>query len=224
MSARAWLAGGIALLCVGCGGLLTSRATPEQTYYLRAPAVAGAAPLAASVRVNHPQADPGLDSPRITLRQSDHRMSFYSGARWAAPVPDVLEALAVQTLRAQGAWSSVGDSASPFPADYVLLITVRRFDADYGAGGAAPDVRVVLECVLARREAREVVTSFSVEGSATAGANRQAAVVAAFEQATGAALQGLAAHSLEAAAADLPQLHAAQNAETPTPSSTRPSQ
>ena len=222
---RRYAPAAVAALCAGCTGLLTSHAAPEQTYYLRPPGtVAGSAPLGTSLRVSHPQADPGLDSPRITLRQSDHRLSFYTGARWAGPVPDLLEALAVQTLRADAAWSSVGDSTSPFPSDYVLLMTVRRFDADYDADNSAPTVRVALDCVLARREAREVVASFSVEGSASAGANRQSAVVAAFEQATGSALQALAARSREAARTDLPQLHPAQNADTPTPSSTRPSQ
>ena len=190
-----------------CSGLLTSSASPEQIYYLRAPAlVSGGAPLAASLRVGHPQTDPGLDTPRITLRQADHRMSFYTGARWPGPVPDLIESLAVQTLRTDGAWASVEDSTSPFPSDYLLQTTVRRFDADYSDGAAAPQVHVALDCILGRREGRDVVASFTVEGSAAAAANRQAAVVDAFEQALGTALQGLAQRALEAARTDLPHL------------------
>ena len=83
----ALLPGGCAaLLLSGCSGLLHSSAPPEQTYYLRAPAVAGtAAPgtdaagtdaagtdaasvhsSGVSLRVGHPVADPGLDSPRTS--------------------------------------------------------------------------------------------------------------------------------------------------------------
>ena len=220
----------LAVLLAGCSGLLHSNAPPEQTYYLRPPAAAApAAPgaavatpdsLAVSLRVGHPFTDPGLDSPHIMLLQPDRRMDFYVGSRWPAPVPEVVEALTVQTLRASGQWSSVEDSRSPFPSNYLLQIAVRRFDADYTAGGAAPEVHVVFDCIMGRREGREVVATFVAAGSATASANRLAAVVAAFEQAAGAALTTLAQQAAQAARSD----HSVQNAAAPSPSSTRQSQ
>lgn len=116
----------VALLCAlsACSGLFKSTARPEQTYYLRSPAAASAGaeggaappPLGVSVRIGHPLAAPGLDSPHIMLVQADHRMNFFAGSRWAAPAPDLIEALLVQTLRASGLWTSVEDTASPFPS------------------------------------------------------------------------------------------------------------
>ncbi len=219
-----------AALLGGCGGLLRSTAAPEQTYYLRAPAVpaggaaaSGSAPLS-SLRVARPLADPGLDTSHIMLLESDHRMSFYTGSRWPAPMPQMLGSLAVQTLRAAGQWVSVEDSASAFPSDYLLQITVRRFDADYGSGAAAaPEVHVVLDCNIGRRDGREVIGSFVVAGSATAGANRLGAVVGAFEQATDAALTALTAQAVAAVQADMARI-SAQKATTPAPSSSRQSQ
>jgi len=215
----------------GCGSLLQSNAKPEQTYYLRAPAVpAGAVTASAtspepSLRVGHPLADPGLDTSHIMLLQNDHRMSFYTGARWPAAMPDLVGSLAVQTLRASGNWASVQDPASPFPADYLLQITVRRFDADYSdapGGSAAPAAQVVFDCSIGRREGREVVSSFVVAGSATAAANRLGEVVAAFEQATDTALQQLAQQSRAVVRADAER--ATQNGAAPAPSSSRQSQ
>jgi cholesterol transport system auxiliary component len=214
----------------GCGGLLRSTAAPEQTYYLRAPqpaagsaAVPGAERLS-SMRVARPLADPGLDSSHITLLETDHRMSFYTGSRWPAPMPQMLGALAVQTLRASAQWLSVEDSASAFPSDYLLQITVRRFDAEYSGGaGAAPEVHVVLDCNIGRREGREVIGSFLVSGSASAAANRMGDVVGAFEQATAAALTALSAQAVSAVQADVARL-SAQKAATPAPSSSRQSQ
>jgi cholesterol transport system auxiliary component len=201
---RAALLGGT-LAASGCAGLLHSTAAPEQTYLLRAPvppaASAPAAPPGAalanpaglpSIRVLHPDADPGLDSARIILVQPDHRLSFYAASRWPGPVPDLIGALALETLRASGAWQSVQDSDSPFPSDFLLRITVRRFEADYTGGGPAPDVHVVLDCVIGRREGREVLASFIAQGTATAAADRMSAVVAAFEQAADEALDSLA--------------------------------
>jgi cholesterol transport system auxiliary component len=205
-----------ALAVSGCAGLFHSTATPEQTYLLRAPPPpalsAPAAPAGAalanpaglpSIRVLQPGAAPGLDSTHIMLVQADHRLNFYAGSRWPGPVPSLIEALTVETLRASGAWQSVEDSDSPFPSDYLLRITVRRFEADYtgGGGGAAPDVHVVLDCIVGRREARDVVASFVAEGTATAAADRMSAVVAAFEQATDQSLDSLARQARTAVAA-----------------------
>jgi len=220
------------LLCTilsgGCTGLFHSTAHPEQTYYLRAPAAAAGdgapatAAVAGSLRVGHPVAAPGLDSSHIMLVQADHRMNFYIGSRWPAPVADVLEALAVETLRASGAWTSVEDSTSPFPSDYLLQVAVRRFEADYTAGGAVPEVHVTLDCIIGRRAGRDVVATFVVSGAALATANRLSDVVSAFEQATGAALGALSQQATQAvrAAAE----HAAQNQDRPTPSISRQSQ
>ena len=219
----------LAALAGGCGGLLRSTAAPEQSYYLNAPALpAGSAagtpaPQATSLRVGRPLADPGLDTSHIMLLQSDHRMSFYSGARWPAPMPQMLGALAVTTLRASGHWASVEDSASPFPSDYLLQITVRRFDADYTQSPGAPQVHVVLDCSIGRRDGRDVVATFVIAGNAAASANRLAEVVGAFEQATDSALSALTEQSLIAIrAADA--AHAAQKAASPAPSSSLQSQ
>jgi cholesterol transport system auxiliary component len=200
---------GAALSCVllsACSGLLHSSKQPDQTYYLRAPVGAPAAtPTAtavpgagASLRVEQPIASPGFDSSHIMLVQADHRMNFYARSRWPGPAPQVIQALAVETLRASGAWNSVQDSTSPFPANYLLQITLSRFDADYSGGGAAPEVHVVFDCTIGRRAGREVIASFVAQGAATAAADRMGDVVAAFEQASAAALTSLSQQAEEA--------------------------
>jgi len=233
LAALLW-GGCAALVLGGCSGLLHSSARPEQTYYLRAPATAGtAAPgsgatgsdaaashaTGVSLRVGHPVADPGLDSPRIMLVQADHRMNFYSGSRWAAPAPELIESLAVQTLSASGDWSSVESSGSPFPSDYLLQIALRRFEADYTSGGSAPVVHVLLDCIVGRREGRDVIAIFVAQGDAAAASNRLSAVVGAFEQASGAALEALGRQTAQAVRTQ--RQHAPQNGENPVPSMRR---
>ena len=213
-----------AALCLatlgGCGSLFQSRAKPEQTYVLRAPpagttgaegaaasaagaaATATASPPAAALaplQVAHPLAGPGLDGPHIILVQPDHRMNFYLGSRWPAPLPDMVEALAVETLRASGEWQSVQDSGSPFISEYLLSIAVRRFEADYTRGrSSAPQVEVVLDCTLGARQGRELVASFVAEGSATAAGDHMSEVVAAFETAASAALTSMSGQAVAA--------------------------
>jgi cholesterol transport system auxiliary component len=197
----------LGLAVAGCSGLLHSNAPPVQIYTLRAPSASDAgtdqtAATAASVRVAHPRAAPGLETAQIVLLQSDHRMNVYAASAWAADAPALLESLAVVTLRGSGHWRSVQDAESPFPSDYMLQISIAHFDADYSDDtGAPPTVRVTLDCTLGKAMGRDIITTFVASGSAVAGANRLSEVVAAFQQATDAAMTSL---SQQAAAATRP--------------------
>ena len=89
---------------------------------------------------------------------------------------------------------------------------------------------MTLDCIIGRREGRDVVASFLAAGAALAVANRQSEVVAAFEEATRKALTQLAAASERAVREAAGQgagraAHSgAQNEDRPVPSISRPSQ
>jgi cholesterol transport system auxiliary component len=210
----------VSFLIAGCAGGLRSDAPPSQVYVLRATAAARVAAdaggsavtravdaerasdgtaAAPSVQLPRPSADPGLATEAIVLVRTDRRMDSYLGSRWAADLPDVVETLAIDTLRASGAWAAVHESPSPFVADYLLQINIRRFEADYTGGGVAPRVFVVLDCTLARRIGRDLVATFVAEGAADARENKLSSVVAAFEEAANAALTTMADRSAAAA-------------------------
>jgi cholesterol transport system auxiliary component len=189
-----------AVLATGCASGLRSSAPASQTYILRATVPAQAAPAApptATLQVQLPLAAPGLQSERIVIVQSGHRMSYYAGSEWAAEVPDLVEELTVERLRAAGDWTAVFDASSTLTSDYLLQIRIRRFEAEYG-GEAPPAAQVVFDCTLARRSDHAALSSFTAHGSAAAGANRLGAVVAAFEEAVNAALGEVVTSSAQA--------------------------
>ena len=196
----------LGLVVAGCTSLLRSNVPPVQVYTLRAADDASAdgtaeahSAVAASLRVAHPLAGPGLGSSGIVLLQPDHRMNVYAASAWASDAPTLVEAVVSQRLRATGQWSSVEDAESPFPSDYLLQISIRRFEADYSAGGAVPPtVHVTLDCALGAEEGRTVLSSFVAEGSAVAGANKLSEVVAAFQQATDQAVASLSQQAFAA--------------------------
>jgi ABC-type uncharacterized transport system auxiliary subunit len=97
----------------------------------------------------------------------------------------------------------VEDSSSPFPSDYLLQLHVRRFEADYTGSETAPVARVVFDCTLGRRQGREVLANFTVSGEVAAPANHLSQVVAAFEQATGTALNALAQQTAQVVHGDV---------------------
>jgi cholesterol transport system auxiliary component len=224
----------LGLLFTGCSGGLHSSAPPEQAYLLRAPpAVApGSAPAVAGglLRVARPLAVPGLTSDRIMAVRGGHRLDAYARSRWAGPLPEVVGALTVETLRASGRFASVEEDRSPIAADYVLRVTLRHFEAEYfsagadGSTGAAegavaaappPTVRVTLDCLIERHGDGRVIASFVADASTVATANRLGSVVEGFEKSARAALAQAVDQSADAIAAD------AQKFASPVPSTTR---
>lgn len=201
------LAGLVVLLpltVAGCGGFLDSKLAAPQTYVLRLPATAasGAAITAGSILVQRPEAGPGLDSNRIALLRSDRRFDFYAASLWAAPTPDVVEALVVDALRSTGNFSAVFDDSAPYAPRYDLRITLRRFEADYTGGGAVPTARVVLDCTLGRHRDRALLATFTAQGAAPAAEDRLSSVVAAFEAAAASAMSEVTRSVSAAVAAD----------------------
>jgi cholesterol transport system auxiliary component len=198
---RRYVAIVIALLAAACSGGLHSNAPASQTYILRAhapQAPAAAHPAVASLQVALPIPAPGLHSERIVLVQPDHRMSHFAGSEWATELPHLVEALAVERLRATGDWAAVIDSESPFASDYFLHISIRRFEAEYTSDSAPPTAQVALDCAIGRRADHVLLASFTARGAATASANRVGAVVAAFEEAANTALSELTTDSAAA--------------------------
>ena len=203
MKFRMWVVSGVVLLA-GCGSLLETTIPAPQAYVLRLPATSAtpAATPAGSILVQRPEPGPGLESWNIALLRSDRRFDFYAASHWTAPAPDLVESVIVDALRAGGGFSSVLDDSSPFAPRYDLRCGLRRFEADYTVGGAAPTVFVSLECTLGRHRDRELLGSFVAEGSAVAGEDRLNAVVAAFEAAAAKAVGALERAAREAVGRD----------------------
>src|SRR5215831_13498053 len=192
-------------LCLlsGCGSLLNSTMPAPQTYVLRlAPQPeAGATPTAGSLRIQRPEAGPGLNTDHIVLLRSGRRYDFYAAALWAAPAPDLMASVLVDQMRGSGLFTAVFDDATPYAPRYNLRCSLTRFEADYNGGGHAPTVQVALDCTLGRFRDRTLLGIFTAEGSAVASEDRLGPVVAAFEAATAAAMKETERHIQEALAA-----------------------
>jgi cholesterol transport system auxiliary component len=203
MSLRRAVAMGVAataLLLVGCNPLKSNQPA-EQLFVLRpalaSQAAAGAPRVAATVQLLRPVAQPGLDTARIALVQPGNRLDYFAGGRWSGPLVDVAESLFAQTLRGSGRFAQVNSDAAGMGADFVLAVTLRRFEAEYDAVGGIPSVRVRLECTVSSRSEHRQIASFDIEASSAADANRLGSVVAAFERAAQDASAQLAARSAE---------------------------
>jgi cholesterol transport system auxiliary component len=155
-------------------------------------ASAAAASAAPTLQVLRPQAAPGLDTAEIALTRGGQRLDYYAASRWPAPLPDLMQSLAVEALRASGKFRSVQPDSSAFSSDLVLQLEIRRCQAVY-SGDGPPVVQVQLLATVGRRSERAIQAPVSADSSVPAADNRMQPVVAAFQSAVGAALRDLAA-------------------------------
>jgi len=189
----------IAALLAGCVNSFVDRSDPPVTYVLRPsfaagePAGSGGIPLKNSVlgdvQVGRVSAAPGYATEAILATLPDRRLDVFAASRWPATLPDVIETLAVQALRAAGI--AAHTAAAPVATTHMLAITVQRFDAEYRDRSTAPVIKVTLEATLSRRLDRQVLEALTLEAAVPAAENRMESIVAAFEIAAGEALSAL---------------------------------
>jgi len=182
----------------GCSGLLHSTAQSPQLYVLQTPVVAaptaasGAQSPAPTLRIARPLAAPGLNTDRIALMRPGNRLDYYAGARWSAPLGEVVSDLQMSVFRADPAWSAVVDERSALNVDYVLQTSIIGFAAEYATESGVPQVLVQLQCLVSRRSDGALLGSFAVTQAQPAAQNRMSDVVAAFSMAAGKAVSAAA--------------------------------
>ena len=173
---------------VGCTGGLKSNAPGEQVYVLHPPAAGSSAPVVnAMLVVSQPEAQPALNTHRIALTRPGNRLDYFADSRWGAALPQVLGALAVESLVASKTFSLVaGTDPSAGSGDFQLLLTVRHFEAEYAgdASDIAPVARVAIECLLLGGSPRRVLGRCDAQAQEAARENRMSEIVAALDRAT----------------------------------------
>jgi cholesterol transport system auxiliary component len=123
----------------------------------------------------------------------DHRFDHYAGIAWSEPAPQMLQSLLVGSLQSAGRYESVLAAPSRVPTDLLLDVELRRFEARYSPGRAAPVVRIEMQLTLVDPRRSRRVSGQLVSAEAAAAADRRGEVMAAFEQATAKALADAAA-------------------------------
>jgi cholesterol transport system auxiliary component len=182
----------------GCGSLIGPSGPPPQIYRLAPefPPAAGGAPASWQLAVAPPNASQTLDTVRITLVRGE-TMDYYADAQWNDTAPRLVQSLLVEAFEQSGRIAAVAPESAGLHANYVLATDIRDLDAQYDSANGAPNVVVEIEAKLVGDRGK-VVASFDARQSARATQNSVAAVVAAFDQATGATLAQIVTWTLQA--------------------------
>jgi len=127
------------------------------------------------------------------LTATGNQMAYVAEARWVGSARDMFDAAAIRHVEALSSQIRIVRAGAPTKADYMLVIDVREFDANYASGPeAAPDVVVVARAKLLRISDRVIVGDWPIEQRENAQENRVATIVAAFDRASAAAAAQIA--------------------------------
>jgi cholesterol transport system auxiliary component len=182
------LALGLAL--AGCSGGLLPKPPPPPDFYRLSPADSASMavrPVAVQLLVGEIAASGALDTARIALTPNATRVEYYADAEWTDRAPVLVDNLLLDTLQRSGHFARVARRSLTLRADYLVVGTLRHFEADYSAT-TPPRVRVAVELQLLRVSDGTIVAARRFTAAVPAGQNTVPAVAAAFDVATHQAL------------------------------------
>lgn len=174
---RLILAASCALLCSCAFG---SRPVDE-LYVLKAQAHPAGHPLPVSLRVEEPEAGPGLDTARIAVTDAPNHLTYFNGVAWAQPLPLMLQGFLVDALQQSHAFKNISSDAEGIDADMLLLTDIRDWQVDKTT--AAPGVKIRLVVKLVSAGSHRTIASWPIEKTVPAAAYHMPDLVAAFNAA-----------------------------------------
>jgi cholesterol transport system auxiliary component len=181
-----------------CGGLPIGPPPSGQIYVLR-PATtppADTQPVTWQLAIALPDAPDGLDTDRIALIQSQSVMDYFAHVSWMDRTTQLVQSLMVEAFEKSGKIKAVARETEGLRPDYILQSDIRDFEAQYDVANGVPRVVVRISARLLVVPERNVIAITTVTGEAVASANTVPAVAAAFNTATGAALNDLVSWAL----------------------------
>ena len=187
----------IPLLTASCGGGLLAPSGPAPALYrLDAPNTASAPGPAAAwqLLVDKPTATLALNTTRIAIEPAPNRMDYYADVAWADEAPAMLQELILQSFDQSGRIAAVQRQGGGLKADYILAVDLQDFEVDAASSPANAHLRLTARLVRSRD--RTIVASRTFDTTAPIGAAGFDAVVAGFDQATGALLPELVGWTL----------------------------
>ena len=124
-----------AALAAGCFGGLREPVPQPVIYRVDAPRIAAGAPLAADLRVAVAAPHPVSAAAASRAAWPDRRLDYLAGARWAERLPVLIESALIESFQDSGRLRSVQGDAGRFRRRMRWSLELRRFEADYSAGG-----------------------------------------------------------------------------------------
>ncbi|WOF74553.1 ABC-type transport auxiliary lipoprotein family protein [Parvibaculaceae bacterium PLY_AMNH_Bact1] len=147
--------------------------------------------ISTQIVVDAPEAPAALNSNRIVFQPSPNEIRYFSGARWADRVPDMVQVLLVDAMDQGGRFQAVGPRSAGIRSDYLLQVSISRFGVE-SEGSEMDDVHVRINSKLVRRFSDTVISSRRFESVKESESTRTIDVVSAFDEASSEVLSAIA--------------------------------
>lgn len=194
---RAAFVASSAILLTACGGLLGPSEAPPQMYVLHpqfAP-LPNAPQTQWQIDVAPPAASDVLDTKRIALTRG-LTMDYYANAAWTDQAPDLIQDLIVEAFEKSGKIKAVGRPSGGVRGDLLLTTNVSDFSAHYATENGIPTITVDIVAKLITATHHDVVATYEARHEEQASVNSVPAVVQAFNDATGQAIEDIVGWAL----------------------------
>lgn len=180
-----------------CGSLLGPTTAPPQIYVLHPNfgLVTNAPEVRWQFGVPQPVSPAIYDSKRLSLTRGQ-TMDYYADAAWPDQTPDILQGLIVEAFEKSGKIKAVGRGSAGVRADILVVTEIRDFSAHYKSENGIPTIVVDLTAKLITATHHDVIASYDAHHEVKASVNSVPAVVAAFNEATGQAINDIVSWSL----------------------------
>ncbi len=150
----------VMVLTTGCVPLINQR-QETQIYRLEPPRVqATQGPMVdARLLIDEPVTTPALGSDRIVVHPEDNLLQYYSGARWAARLPQLIRDHLIEAFELSGSIREVRRISGAVGGDFQLSGEVRDFQAEYDATSLLPQVHIRIQMQLIDHQRNRVLDS-----------------------------------------------------------------
>lgn len=177
-------------------GCMSFQDVPPREYYVlddmaKAGAFGRAAPAGRVLLVNAASASPFYDTQNLVFSRAPGQRAYYQFAGWTERPARRINQLLMRRLEARGNFKSVAATTAGVKGDFVLSTRLEEFYHDTGANPGS--VRIEVSAEIVDYAGRAIVGQRRFAQSVPAAGENAQAAVSAFNQATTALLDELAA-------------------------------
>ncbi len=136
-----------------------------------------------SIKIYEPSVAPGLDNPRIAVRNTPTQLTFYKGVRWNAQAGRVVQHFLADSFERSGMFSTVTTDEASNRTRWILETQLRDLVVDQSQGGRIAHVR--LTATVIDSVTRNTVLTLPLESQEDVTGMKLAGIVESFSRQLG---------------------------------------
>lgn len=174
-------------LLSGCFSLFPTPSNPPRVYTLTPEKIStyGLPKVDGLLMIELPRAGADLDTEKITVHLTPHKVDTYNEARWIERAPKMLQNILVESFDMTRKITAVGADTANLRSDYLLLTELKEFQCEPYHCKGTTHVHVGINAKLIKMPQRKLIASNNFDQRLDAPDNKMDTLVSRFDLATG---------------------------------------